>query len=324
MPATARLRTWGISQLKLLLKVYKLGVPLHQANSVVQQLNKDTVVSISALEALARERRRLSISTFSKAFDSMLGGSGVPTGRVTEVCGAPGMGKTQLGMQLCVNVQIPISCGGAEGEAIYIDTEGSFVVERVAEIARATYRFVGGSEEQEKEQVDEYLSRIHYFRIHGYLEQIALINQMDQFLKKHPNVKLMVIDSIAFHFRQNFTDMGLRTRLLNGMAQNLRRFADMSDMAVVLMNQMTTRITRGEQSNNNTATLVPALGDSWGHASTNRIILFWQRELRHAMIVKSPNLQQRTIQYAVTGDGIRDPPTTNPTPNNPRKRPLDE
>ena len=41
-------------------------------------------------------------------------------------------------MQLAVDVQIPECCGGVDGEAIYIDTEGSFVVERAAEIARAT------------------------------------------------------------------------------------------------------------------------------------------------------------------------------------------
>lgn len=88
-----------------------------------------------------------------------------------------------------------------------------------------------------------------------------------------------MIDSVAFHFRQNFSDMGLRTRLLNGMAQHLRRFADEYEIAVIyamlddagpaceiwflqviLMNQMTTRINRGEHSDSDIATLVPALG----------------------------------------------------------------
>ena len=38
------------------------------------------------------------------------------------------MGKTQVGMQLAVDVQIPAALGGNEGEAVYIDTEGSFMV----------------------------------------------------------------------------------------------------------------------------------------------------------------------------------------------------
>ena len=49
----------------------------------------------------------------------------------------PGIGKTQLGMQLAVNVQIPRVMGGAEGEAVYVDTEGSFLAERCYAIATA-------------------------------------------------------------------------------------------------------------------------------------------------------------------------------------------
>ena len=45
-------------------------------------------------------------------------------------------------------------------------------------------------------------------------------------------VKLVIIDSVTFHFRQDFTDMGLRTRLLSGMAQKLMSIADRFDIAV--------------------------------------------------------------------------------------------
>lgn len=41
-------------------------------------------------------------------------------------------------MQLAIDVQIPCLCDGLQGEALYIDTEGSFMVERVVEMARAT------------------------------------------------------------------------------------------------------------------------------------------------------------------------------------------
>ena len=57
----------------------------------------------------------------------MLGG-GVHLGEMIEFCGVPGIGKTQIAMQLCVDVQIPEAFQGVGGEAIYIDTEGSFMV----------------------------------------------------------------------------------------------------------------------------------------------------------------------------------------------------
>jgi RAD51-like protein 2 len=43
-----------------------------------------------------------------------------------------------LGIQLCTSVQIPTAFGGYAGEAVYIDTEGSFMAERAQDIADAT------------------------------------------------------------------------------------------------------------------------------------------------------------------------------------------
>ena len=45
-------------------------------------------------------------------------------------------------------------------------------------------------------------------------------------------VKLIVIDSIAFHFRQDFQDMAQRTRVLAEMAQKLMHLAEERDLAV--------------------------------------------------------------------------------------------
>lgn len=45
-------------------------------------------------------------------------------------------------MQQCINVQIPESMGGLEGQAVYIDTEGSFMSNRAVEIAQATVKLL--------------------------------------------------------------------------------------------------------------------------------------------------------------------------------------
>ena len=50
---------------------------------------------VSALELLQCERVESSIVTFVPGVDEMLGG-GVALGKVTEFCGAPGLGKTQF------------------------------------------------------------------------------------------------------------------------------------------------------------------------------------------------------------------------------------
>lgn len=42
----------------------------------------------------------------------------------------------------------------------------------------------------------------------------------------------MVVDSIASHFRHDFDDMGLRNRILSGLAQNLIKVAVEDNIAV--------------------------------------------------------------------------------------------
>lgn len=45
-------------------------------------------------------------------------------------------------------------------------------------------------------------------------------------------VKVVIIDSITFHFRQDFDNMALRTRLLGGMALKLMKLANKFSLAV--------------------------------------------------------------------------------------------
>ena len=122
------------------------------------------------------------IITFCGEIDEMMGG-GVPLGEVTEFCGVPGIGKTQIGMQLAVDVHLPAIFGGAQGHAIYIDTEGSFMAERAAEIAQAFVDHVhrmarmrndpGMLEEVASLSVEGILSNIHFIRVHDWAEQVS-------------------------------------------------------------------------------------------------------------------------------------------------------
>lgn len=41
-------------------------------------------------------------------------------------------------------------------------------------------------------------------------------------------------------------------------------------------------------------------GESWGHACTIRIVLFWSGRERQAMLYKSPNRKETTVPYQVT------------------------
>lgn len=100
------------------------------AHSIIQSakhaLQKSTVRTqrLSLVDVLASQQSLDSkrIATFSRDLDMLLGG-GVPIGSLFEICGAPGVGKTQLCMQLAVSVQLPAAFGGLGGQSLYIDCE---------------------------------------------------------------------------------------------------------------------------------------------------------------------------------------------------------
>jgi hypothetical protein len=41
--------------------------------------------------------------------------------------------------------------------------------------------------------VEDMLRHIHYYRIHDYVEQIALLNTLPAFLKEHPEVRCLLL-----------------------------------------------------------------------------------------------------------------------------------
>ncbi|XP_042038672.1 DNA repair protein RAD51 homolog 3-like isoform X1 [Salvia splendens] len=261
----------------------------------------------TAWDMLHEEESSKCITTSCSNLDEILSG-GIHCKEVTEIGGVPGIGKTQLGIQLAVNVQIPAEYGGLGGKAVYIDTEGSFMVERVLQIAEACaqdmleYNTLLRRDSQAclvDKQPKSFLDNIFYFRVCTYTEQIAVINYLEKFLSEHKDVKVVIVDSITFHFRQDFEDMALRTRLLSGMALKLMKLAKKFNLAVVLLNQVTNKFVEGSFQ------LTLALGDSWAHAATNRIILYWNGNERHAFIDKSPSLPSASSPYTVTGRGIR-------------------
>ena len=88
----------------------------------------------TAADALEDRKTLVTLTTGSTELDKLLEG-GIETGSITEVFGEFRTGKTQLCHTLCVTCQMPVTDGGAEGKAIYIDTEGTFRPQRLQAIA---------------------------------------------------------------------------------------------------------------------------------------------------------------------------------------------
>ncbi|ETV89448.1 hypothetical protein, variant 7 [Aphanomyces astaci] len=212
-------------------------------------------MGVSAFDVFQQSLQQKRIRTFIPDLDDILGG-GVAVGEITEICGVPGVGKTQLSMHLALCAQY---CGAsASAESIYIDTEGSFLVPRIVSLAQSMAiarrdDVPTGTPPLTKEDL---LRGITYFRVYDYQEQHDVLVSLSRHLASRPKVRLVLLDSAAFHCRHAFDEMQGRARALHNMTVVLRKLVCEFPIAVVLVNHVTTSVgLPGSDS-----TIVPALG----------------------------------------------------------------
>jgi RAD51-like protein 2 len=312
------------------------NVPLQEAANLLREvqgcLSQQEEEEILTAHDLINQNvhHRNHIVTFAKQVDQLLGG-GIALGQLTEIAGMPGTAKTQLAMQLCVLCRLPRVFGGVEGRALYIDTEGSFAPERCHQMADALVKHVSQRHSSSSSSSSissssssstttltsqEILESIQVFRVHDETSQTATLRNLINYLPPNSNsnntdllpVKLIVLDSIAFHYRAitptNHKYYLQRTKALVSLAAFLSDLARTHHLAVVCINQMTTKI-----SNNAKTLLVPALGESWAHAVTTRLLLSQQQHQQQSnftcQMVKSPHKPAGIAQFQVLPQGIR-------------------
>jgi DNA repair protein RAD51 len=119
----------------------------------------------TASEVLMQRQQMIRLSTGCTALDALLEG-GIETGSITEVFGEFRTGKSQLCHSLCVKCQLPVDQGGAEGKALYIDTEGTFRPERLVEIS-----------EKYGLNAESVLSNVVYARAYNSDQQLRLLSE---------------------------------------------------------------------------------------------------------------------------------------------------
>ncbi|CAH2054405.1 unnamed protein product, partial [Iphiclides podalirius] len=244
-----------------------------------------------------------SIPTFSHKLDNILGSDGVPLGSLIEILGLPGTGKTQLCLQLCASVQIPEALGGLNAEALYIDTNTNFVLNRFQEILSACstkcQKLLCKANNKNEEQS---LKQLHYVNAFGLEKFCAFMHQLPKFIAEHNSIRLIVIDSIAFPFKEGITAKQ-RTGLLFRQMAELQRLAVQNRIAVVLTNEMSTRLGLS------TGAVVGSFGDAWAHRCNVRLLLSAPDDPngdRLALILKSNIAPEAVAPFQITEEGIRD------------------
>jgi DNA repair protein RadA len=140
-PATAqKLRELGYHTVESLAmatirELEPVGVSEKKALQVIQAARSSVGVSFIRADQLLKQRQSVArLTTGSKVLDKIVDG-GLETQTITEFYGEYGSGKSQVCHQLCVNVQLPIEKGGLNGGALYVDTENTFRLERIVQMA---------------------------------------------------------------------------------------------------------------------------------------------------------------------------------------------
>jgi len=231
-------------------------------------------------------------TTGCKKLDEILGG-GVETQALTELIGEYGSGKTQICMMLSVTAQLPYEKGGLEGKVAFIDTEGTFMPERIYQIASGL-----GLEPS------EVASNILVARAYNSSHQCLLIDRLFTLCPEN-NVKLVVVDSMISHFRGEYIGretLSERQQKLNQYLHKLIRLAEAYNLAVVITNQVQSNPAAFYGDPNR-----PAGGNVMAHACTHRVYLRrGSKGVRVAKIIDSPYLPEREAYFRITEKGIVD------------------
>ena len=202
------------------------------AEKIIQAARSQLDMGFKTASDLQEKRKEVGkITTSSKSLDDLLGG-GVETQAITEAFGAFGSGKSQIGFQLAVNVQLPKGEGGLNGRCIFIDTESTFRPERITQLAEAR-----GLDPK------KVLKNIFIAKAYNSDHQIVLAEKAKELVKEQ-NVKLIIVDSLMSHFRSDYSGRGElapRQQKLNRHMHALQKLADTYNVAIYLTNQVMAR-----------------------------------------------------------------------------------
>jgi len=251
-------------------------------------------IGFKSAEAVWEHRKNIArITTGSQELDNLFGG-GIETGCVIEFFGEFRTGKTQLAHQLCVNVQLPREDGGLNGNALYIDTEGTFRPERIIQMAE-------GLDLDHK----KILKNIVFGRAYNSDHQVLLIKEATNLIRDK-NIKLIIVDSLIGHFRSEYVGRGTlanRQQTINSHLHDLLRLTDIfPDLCIIVTNQVQSKpdVFYGNPT-------VAAGGNIVAHGSTIRVYLRKGKgEQRVAKMIDAPHLPEGEAVFSITENGIAD------------------
>lgn len=256
----------------------KLGIDLRYCQAFIQE---------SRIAILPRPLEKSDLETLVTGLQELDKLGGIAKGQLFEVFGEAGSGKTNFALSCAINVALPREYGGNDGHVIYISTDHAFPINRLMtliECLQEKYPYLASETILERIFVQEFAVRDLVD-----LERIIL-HFTPAFLDMNRNIKLIVIDSIAYNFRSEQDSAAVRATKLVEIGHVLKRCAAMHNLGILLINQVvdhfeqdiycTTSVSHGPSQwirislDNFDLTKRPALGLAWSNCVNTRCTLY--------------------------------------------------
>ena len=264
-----------------------------KAKKIIAIAKESCNMGFETADKIMEKRKEIGrLTTGSKEVDQLLGG-GVETQCITEAFGEFGSGKSQIAMQLAVNVQLPVEKGGLNGACLYIDSEHTFRPERVIQMAE----HIGLDPKK-------VLKNIHVARAYTSDDQM-LYAETSQDTIRDKKVKLVIVDSLTSLFRSEYAGRGTlasRQQKLNRHLSTLHKLADINNLTVYVTNQVMSKPDQffGDPTK-------PIGGHILGHSATFRLYLRKSKATKRiARLIDSPCLPEGEAVFKIDEKGVID------------------
>lgn len=252
------------------------------------------------------------LTTGCVVLDQALRGGILPEG-ITEISGESASGKTQFALQLSLTAQLPKEYGGLDNGTLYICTEDAFPSKRL-------YQMIENFTSRHGKKICNHGNlgdRIFIEHVSDFEGLMECLEKKADLLLKSASVKLIVLDSVAAHFRSDYEghEMYKRAQHISSVGSLLYKYTHQYHIPVVCINQVTSSMNpEGRQ-------LIPSLGLTWSNHVTTRIMLARTQRtvviqqdsargpletvVREMEIVFAPNLPSMTVPYIIDHEGMK-------------------
>jgi RAD51-like protein 2 len=212
---------------------------------------------------------------------------------LTEVWGPSACGKTHIAMQLCLNVQTPVELGGLGGEAVFVDTNGDFMTDRLEEMAKWFRAKLSkqGSKLTEKALMEG----IKYVRMLNDKDLIEFLFSFEKMLRGNRKIKLVAIDDMTLFSKSSDQQHSDKSKVLNNSLIMFLKMAKKYDVAIVLINTLKS----AKRIEDKGTRLEPRHGEVLFQSVTNRVSI--DRDLKLGDDIFKAQLTKGSIFYQRNG-----------------------